>query len=158
MHKSFQSVWAKLPDYLCHHTVTSGHSRLSARAEVGGDLGLGAHVHGLSVGVSRIPCFRGYSARGCIYGTTLAVEVLRNRRVISRFIATPENTEESKQVFSILLEKDISKAGADEPTAPYCSTSLTLDGPAYAHDLLWVADYQRCIAWTWFAWLKATKR
>lgn len=149
--KSLQKQWDSLPLFLEHHTVTSAHTRKSPRTEIIPDLGLEEHVLELLSDISSIPNFPGAFARGQALGSTLKVDVLMKGWAVVTFLVAPDNSTVSASAFAKLVKRDVSKTGNVEPRAPYCSVALSIEAISMISQLSWIADYERCIAWTWLA-------
>lgn len=146
------SHWDNLPGYIYHHTITTGHCRRSDLSEVGKNLGLETHVDEMLQKPTPIPNFNGMFAQAVETDCTLAVDVLaKDRQLLVRFVVSRNNDSVSRALFADLLENDTLRVGSTEPKAPYCSASISFAGLLQSQDLYWIADYERCIAWTWLA-------
>lgn len=136
--------------YLNHHTVNTGHSRKSYRSEVAEDLGLRNHVAALLNSRVPIPGFPKYFAEGSQNNSCISVSVYRSRTLLVRFVVAARNDFSAAEEFKRLLEP--SHAGEnDEPLAPYCSVTIADQPPADLLEFVWIADYERCVAWEWLA-------
>lgn len=148
---SLQTQWDSLPLFLKHHTVTSAHTRESPRSEIIPDLGLEDHVLEMLSKMTTIPNSERVFARGRTMGSNLTVDVVINGLAVVTFLVAAENNAMSASDFAKLVKRDVSKAGNVEPQAPYCSVALSIEATAQLSELSWIADYERCIAWTWLA-------
>lgn len=143
--------WDTVPRHFNHHTITTGHSRRSDLSEVGNELGLESHVEQMLRGRVPIPNFPGMFAQASVTGQHLLVDVSCGVRVLVRFVVAPISDQASQKAFEDILKYDMHRIGNREPRAPYCSASITFAGLLQSQELYWIADYERCIAWTWFA-------
>lgn len=149
-------------DTLSHVTLSSGHVRLSPRAEVGGDV-----VATLKPIIARalqgsqvpIPGYPGYTMRLDASGDCCVVTVFAQLRDT----ATPD--PEPVVTFGVashpscsdrlwrLLHSNFHLFRTDPrkpPAAPWCAAMLHPAALALRHESPeWIADFERCLAWAW---------
>lgn len=141
--------WNDLPTSLNHHTITTDNTRKSPRSEVTPSQALDEHVMRLLAGDSNIPGFESYSSVGKNVDGGLSVDVWRSGTHIVTFIVCPENNAASSALFDELKLFAMHARTSREPTAPFCSAAIHAGALLFPTSLMWIADYERCVAWTW---------
>lgn len=143
--------------HLVHYTLNSGHSHLSPRSEVPAEVI--EQLQGLLYeGTHTIPVEGDrFRVRIRHYDKGMIAAVLDGERDVVLFGIAPD-TDSASAVWNELVKQydefreEITDLGVTLPAAacpkstPWCAAAVFIAGPDV---MLWVADFERCLAWAW---------
>lgn len=147
--------------YLNHITLETGHNRRSPRHEVDAEVVrfLMAHLSdAIKKGTSPIPTEENYALKAETRGADLTATVASAAGTPILSFAIVQDSNGAKEFWDRILRR--CKAPASTlmmPSAPWLA--VWIESPAMAFSISeWVADYERCIAWTWIKMSGASTR
>lgn len=141
---------------MLHHTLNTGHTRVSPRREVRNDV-VATLRPMLAPGQHDLPGMEGYSVVVTPDGAGLLATVSRGQLPCVTFgvAATDEAAEplwRELERFYLALGDQPGFRAADflaphrPKTTPWCAAVTVL---GTAEELYWMADFERCLAWAW---------
>jgi hypothetical protein len=132
---------------LPHYTLATGHTRQSPRSEVS-DAVVEQLRPMLLTGRHSLP-FAGYECQTTIEGDGLVATVWNDNRPIVTFGVAPNDATASlvwEWLETLYMDTPFRRRVPRRPaTTPWCAAIVM----AMLPDESWVADFERCLAWTW---------
>jgi len=142
-----------LSNYLWHITLETGHSRRSLRTEVSDEiiLMLRPHLEGaLRRGTVPLPIEGGYQLKATAAGAFLVGTILdRDDTPIVTFGVAPRSRGAAKLWAMLHDGRPTDTEAPQPPAAPWLAVRMEFGALDFPDALDWLADYERCIAWTW---------
>lgn len=147
-----------------HYTLNTDHTRVSPRSEVQDDV-----IKRLRplcrTGLHAMPAPKGYYCNVTAVGHSLMATVLRkNNPCVTFGVAVDEMsaTELWGELEKLYLDvgdmphiRAADFAAPHKPkTTPWCAAVVILCNPSEA---LWIADFERCLAWSWIEHCKENR-
>ncbi|TNH04953.1 hypothetical protein FHQ26_05505 [Testudinibacter sp. TR-2022] len=143
--------------YINHLTVNTGHSRKSPKSEVAQDTldmlkpWVRDMLKGYSVSIAdeNYACKIGkHNAKLCEFIICRIDDKMRQTEIIKAVLCT--HSREKKSAWKL------AQGQGEPPEVPFLAVKLMLENmkPEYQEDLIWIADFERCIAWAYIDYKK----
>lgn len=146
--------------YIAHITLTTGHARRSYREKIDDAVmpALRRLIAEMRDGkVVEIPGAAGYFARGYVGGRCMSCTVYAGASpLVTVGVATHSRC--GAVLWRGLYGSAPAQARPEQPPAPWCGVVLHLDALAMYRDaMVWLGDFERCLAWAFVAEKSKTK-